>query len=52
MTENDTMTQIDVSNELSADLISRREAILRVSVLLGGVALIGCGRFGVPVPIG
>jgi hypothetical protein len=35
------MTQIDVSNELSADLISRREAILRMSVLLGGVALIG-----------
>lgn len=43
MTENDTMTQIDVSNELSADLISRREAILRMSVLLGGVALIGSG---------
>jgi hypothetical protein len=37
------MTQIDVSNELSADLISRREAILRMSVLLGGVALIGSG---------
>jgi Gluconate 2-dehydrogenase subunit 3 len=43
MTENDTMTQIDVSNELSADLITRREAILRMSVLLGGVALIGSG---------
>jgi hypothetical protein len=43
MTENDTMTQIDVSNELSAELISRREAILRMSVLLGGVALIGSG---------
>jgi hypothetical protein len=43
MTENDTVTQIDVSNELSADLISRREAILRMSVLLGGVALIGSG---------
>jgi hypothetical protein len=43
MTENDTMTQIDVSDELSADLISRREAILRMSVLLGGVALIGSG---------
>ncbi|MGZ3331252.1 MAG: gluconate 2-dehydrogenase subunit 3 family protein [Gemmatimonadaceae bacterium] len=43
MTENDTLTQIDVSNELSADLISRREAILRMSVLLGGVALIGSG---------
>ncbi|HEX9084529.1 MAG TPA: gluconate 2-dehydrogenase subunit 3 family protein [Gemmatimonadaceae bacterium] len=43
MSENDTMTQIDVSNELSADLISRREAILRVSVMLGGVALIGSG---------
>jgi len=43
MIENDTMTQIDVSNELSADLISRREAILRMSVLLGGVALIGSG---------
>jgi Gluconate 2-dehydrogenase subunit 3 len=43
MTENDTMTQIDVSSELSADLISRREAILRMSVLLGGVALIGSG---------
>jgi Gluconate 2-dehydrogenase subunit 3 len=43
MTENDTMTQIDVSRELSADLISRREAILRMSVLLGGVALIGSG---------
>jgi len=43
MTENDTMTQIDVSNELSADLISRREAILRMSVFLGGVALIGSG---------
>jgi hypothetical protein len=43
MTENDTMTQIDVSNELSADLISRREAILRMSVLLGGVALVGSG---------
>ena len=41
MTENDTMSQI--SNELSADLISRREAILRMSVLLGGVALIGSG---------
>jgi hypothetical protein len=41
MTENDTMTQI--TNELSADLISRREAILRMSVLLGGVALIGSG---------
>jgi hypothetical protein len=37
------MTQIDVSNELSADLISRREAILRMSILLGGVALIGSG---------
>jgi len=43
MTENDTMIQIDVSKELSADLISRREAILRMSVLLGGVALIGSG---------
>ena len=43
MTENDTMIQIDVSNELSADLISRREAILRMSALLGGVALIGSG---------
>jgi hypothetical protein len=43
MTENDTMTQIDVSNELSADLISRREAILRMSALLSGVALIGSG---------
>jgi hypothetical protein len=43
MTENDTMTQIDVSNELSPDLISRREAILRMSALLGGVALIGSG---------
>jgi hypothetical protein len=43
MTENDTITQIDVSNELSADLISRREAILRMSALLGGVALIGSG---------
>ena len=43
MTESDTMTQIDVSNELSADLISRREAILRMSVLLGGVALVGSG---------
>jgi Gluconate 2-dehydrogenase subunit 3 len=43
MPDNDTMTQIDVSSELSADLISRREAILRMSVLLGGVALIGSG---------
>jgi hypothetical protein len=43
MNENDTMTEIDISKELSADLISRREAILRVSVLLGGVALIGSG---------
>jgi hypothetical protein len=43
MIENDTMTEIDVSNELSPDLISRREAILRVSALLGGVALIGSG---------
>jgi len=43
MTENDTMTEIDVSNELSADLMSRREAILRMSALLGGVALIGSG---------
>jgi hypothetical protein len=43
MIENDTMTEIGISNELSADLISRREAILRVSVLLGGVALIGSG---------
>jgi hypothetical protein len=43
MTENDTMTEIDISNELSADLISRREAILRMSALLGGVALIGSG---------
>jgi hypothetical protein len=37
------MTQIDVSSELSPDLINRREAILRMSVLLGGVALIGSG---------
>ena len=43
MTENDTMTEIGISNKLSADLISRREAILRVSALLGGVALIGSG---------
>ena len=43
MTENDTMTEIGISNELSADLISRREAILRMSALLGGVALIGSG---------
>ena len=43
MIENDTMTEIDISKELSDDLISRREAILRVSVLLGGVALIGSG---------
>jgi hypothetical protein len=43
MTENDTMTRIDGSRELSADLISRREAILRMSALLGGVALIGSG---------
>ena len=43
MTENDTMIEIDVSNELSADLMSRREAILRMSALLGGVALIGSG---------
>jgi hypothetical protein len=43
MTENDTMTEIAISNELSADLISRREAILRMSALLGGVALIGSG---------
>jgi hypothetical protein len=43
MTETNTMTEIDVSNELSADLISRREAILRMSALLGGVALIGSG---------
>jgi hypothetical protein len=43
MTENDTMTEIDISNELSADLINRREAILRLSALLGGVALIGSG---------
>lgn len=41
MTESDTMTEIDISNELSADLITRREAILRLSALLGGVALIG-----------
>jgi hypothetical protein len=37
MTENDTLT------ELSPDLINRREAILRMSALLGGVALIGSG---------
>jgi hypothetical protein len=43
MIENDTMTEIGISKELSADLISRREAILRVSALLGGVALIGSG---------
>lgn len=43
MTENDTMTEIDISNELSPDLINRREAILRMSALLGGVALIGSG---------
>jgi hypothetical protein len=43
MIENDTMTEIGIPKELSADLISRREAILRVSVLLGGVALIGSG---------
>jgi Gluconate 2-dehydrogenase subunit 3 len=43
MIENDTMTEVGISNELSAELISRREAILRVSVLLGGVALIGSG---------
>jgi len=35
MIENDTLT------DLSPDLISRREAILRMSALLGGVALIG-----------
>jgi hypothetical protein len=43
MIENDTMTEIAISNRLSPDLISRREAILRVSALLGGVALIGSG---------
>jgi hypothetical protein len=35
------MTDNDILTELSPELISRREAILRVSALLGGVALIG-----------
>src|ERR1700730_5954275 len=43
MIENDTMTEIDISKELSADLISRSEASLRMRALLGGVALIGSG---------
>jgi hypothetical protein len=42
MIEND-MMEIAISNELSADLMTRREAILRMSALLGGVALIGSG---------
>jgi hypothetical protein len=35
------MTEHEASPILGADLISRREAILRVTVILGGVALVG-----------
>jgi hypothetical protein len=35
------MTDIDIVDEYSPELISRREAVARVAVLLGGVALIG-----------
>ncbi len=37
------MTETDTFRDLSPDLINRREAILRMSALLGGVALIGSG---------
>jgi hypothetical protein len=35
------MTESDNASDLAPDLITRREAILRVTVLLGGVALVG-----------
>ena len=35
------MTDIDILDEYSPELITRREAVARVAVLLGGVALIG-----------
>jgi hypothetical protein len=35
------MTDNDILSDLSPELITRREAVLRVSALLGGVALIG-----------
>src|SRR4030088_3712615 len=35
------MTEADNASDLAPDLITRREAILRVTVLLGGVALVG-----------
>jgi hypothetical protein len=35
------MTESDNATDLAPDLITRREAILRVTVLLGGVALVG-----------
>jgi hypothetical protein len=35
------MTEFETVSDLSPDLITRREAILRVTALLGGVALIG-----------
>src|SRR4030088_100904 len=35
------MTESDNATALAPDLIPRREAILRVTVLLGGVALVG-----------
>jgi hypothetical protein len=37
------MTEKGTFSDLSPDLINRREAILRMSALLGGVALIGSG---------
>ena len=35
------MTEYENQTDLAPDLISRREAILRVTALLGGVALVG-----------
>jgi hypothetical protein len=35
------MTETETASDLAPDLITRREAILRVSAILGGVALVG-----------
>jgi len=35
------MTELETASDLAPDLITRREAILRVTALLGGVALVG-----------
>src|ERR1700694_5162466 len=35
------MTELETASDLGPELITRREAIMRVTVLLGGVALVG-----------